>query len=354
MGRKRTVHLNLPVRMKARVRPSGVYYYYFDGQREHPLGKDLVLAVKKWADLESTEAHRQAIAPITFRQVAELYLKKVVPTKAPRTQKDNLGELKFLYKFFDNPPAPLDGIEPKHIAQYRDWRKVTRSTQEIALLSHIWNWAREQGHTKLPNPCVGVARNRSKGRDVYIEDALFQKVYDLADQPTRDAMDLAHLVGQRPGDCLSFMESDIVNGALLVEQGKTGKKLRVRIEGKLKEVLDRIAERKAKLDASPVLLTASGKPSRRAKPIRATSLLIDETGSRLTYDQLDSRFGKARKAAGIKPREFQFRDLRAKAATEVEEADGIERATKLLGHADQKMTRKYVRNRLGVLVNPTK
>ena len=40
-----------------------------------------------------------------------------------------------LYKFFDNPPAPLDQIEPHHIARYRDWRAVTSSTKEIALSS---------------------------------------------------------------------------------------------------------------------------------------------------------------------------------------------------------------------------
>jgi hypothetical protein len=156
--------LNLPVRMKARVRPSGTYFYYFDGQREIALGKDYVEAIRKWAELEGGNAGKKAAICITFRYVAEKYQAKVLPTKAPRTQKDNLAELAKLYEFFDNPPAPLDSIEPHLIAQYRDWRKVTRSTQELALFSHIWNWSREQGYTAKPNPTVGVKRNRAKGR----------------------------------------------------------------------------------------------------------------------------------------------------------------------------------------------
>lgn len=336
MGRRRYVHLNLPVRMLARVRPSGTYFYYFDGQREHPLGKDYVLAVQKWAEMEGGNARKAAVATITFRYVAERYTQKVIPAKAQRTQSDNLKELAKLYEFFDNPPAPLDEIEPHHIAQYRDWRKVTRSTQELALFSHIWNWSREQGYTAKPNPTVGVKRNRAKGRDVYVSDDLFKRVYDKADQPTRDAMDLAHLAGQRPGDSLRFTESDIKDGALWVQQGKTKAKLRIEVVGRLKEVIDRIRLRKA------------------GYKVRSLALVVNEKGVALTYSALDGRFGKARAAAGVKPAEFQFRDLRAKAATEVEEAVGIDAAKGLLGHTDAKMTKRYVRNRLGKLVKPAR
>lgn len=334
MGRKRYVHMNLPRNMLARVRPSGTYYYFFDGTREIPLGKDYVHAVIKWGELEGGN-HRK-VDVVTFRYVAERYTAAVIPKKAPRTQKDNLYELTKLYEFFDNPPAPLDQIEPHHIAKYRDWRKVTRSTQELALLSHIWNWAREQGYTAKPNPTVGVKRNRAKGRDVYVSDDLYNRVYAKADQPTRDAMDLAHLAAQRPGDSLRFTASDIKDGALWVKQGKTETKLRVEITGKLKQVLDRIAARKA------------------TYKVHSLALVINEKGQALTYAALDDRFAKAREAAGVKSAEFQFRDLRAKAATEVEDRDGMDAAQGLLGHADGSMTRHYVRNRIGKLVKPTR
>lgn len=285
--------------------------------------------------------------------------------KAPRTQKDNLIELQWLYKFFDDPPAPLDRIEPQHIARYRDWRVVTRSTQELALFSRIWNWSREQGYTKLPNPTVGVNRNRAKGRDVYVEDDIFKAVYCQADQPTKDAMDIAYLAAQRPADTLKFRDSDIKDGALVLKQNKTGHRIRLMLvddQGQLTElgrVINRIMSRKAKYK------------------IRSLALIVNENGQPLTYYALDARFEKARIAAieveqdkAIKSRdslerqqyqgqaaaikEFQFRDLRAKAATETDENRGGKGAQELLGHASETMTKRYIRNRRGKLVMPTK
>ena len=337
MGRKRTVNLNLPAGMRARKRTSGTYYYQDTPDGEIPLGKNYVEAIRKWAELKAGDAPAQASAQITFRKVAELYLgSPKFKGKAPRTQKDNLGELKQLYAFFDNPPAPLEAIQPHHCAKYRDWRKSTHSTHELALLSAIWGWAREQGYTSLPNPTMGVERNRGPGRDVYVTDELFARVYRWADQPTRDAMDLAHLAGQRPGDCLRMREQDIRDGVLYVQQGKTGQKLRVHVVGKLAETIDRIKERKAKLK------------------VRSFALVVNERGQALSASALDGRFGTAREAAGVSTMDFQFRDLRAKAATEIDEARGSDDAQGLLGHTGQAMTQRYIRHRQGRLMKPTK
>lgn len=62
----------------------------------------------------------------------------------------------------------------------------------IALFSQIFNSARETGLTSAPNPCLGVKKNAEQGRDVYVEDELYTCLYEKADQPTRDAMDLAY------------------------------------------------------------------------------------------------------------------------------------------------------------------
>ena len=350
MGRKRTVHLNLPTGMRARVRPNATYYFYDAGDREISLGKDYVLAVQRWAQLEGGRAAQTASSAVTLRKVAEAYVvSPAFKALKPRTQRDILGsgkpkpdgtfggDLEKLYQFFDDSPAPpLDSIEPHHVAKYRDWRASTHSTQELALLSAMWNWAREQGYTKLPNPTVGVSRNRGEGRDVYVTDAMFAAVYLWADQPTKDAMDLAHLAGQRPGDCLKMRDQDVRDGALWVSQGKTGQKLRIAVVGQLKTVLDRIAARK------------------KTTTVRAFALVVDVDGKALSAGQLDYRFGLARDCAGIKPHEFQFRDLRAKAATETDDVRGIEAAQGLLGHTSSSMTRKYVRRRIGKLVQPTK
>lgn len=342
MGRKPTVHLNLPTRMRARARGNKVHYYYDAGgkpRKEIPLGSDYALAVKKWTELQVDQLMPET--HLTFRKVAERYVREVMPGKAHRTQSDNLVELGFLYQFFDNPPAMLDSIRPIHVRQYMDWRGKTakvRANREKALFSHIWNMARDWGYTDLPNPCAGIKGYSEKGRkEIYIEEATFSAVHTAASQPLRDAMDLAYLTGQRPADVLKMNETDIRDGVLHIAQRKTGQKLRISIEGEFAELLEHIAKRK------------------EAHPIRNLALVVDDTGQRLSYSTLRAHFDRAREAAGIEKADFQFRDLRAKAATDKAESTGdIRQAQKLLAHTTIGMTEHYTRQRRGEKVSPTK
>jgi hypothetical protein len=61
-------------------------------------------------------------------------------------------------------------------------------------------------------------------------------------------------------------------------------------------------------------------------------LLQDGNRQRLTYGALRTRFDKARKAAKV---DFQFRDIRAKTATNIED---LAHAQKLLGHKGRSMS----------------
>lgn len=323
--------------MRARKRGEKVYYFYDTGgkpRREIPLGSDYPMAVKAWAELE-VDAKPRHVNVVTFRYVAARYTREIIPTKALRTQRDNLIELAKLYEFFDNPPAPIEQIQPIHIRQYLDWRQGSpvRANREKALFSHIWNKSREWGYIALPNPCQGVKGFKETGRDVYVEDAEYKRVWVAADQPTRDAMDLAYLTGQRPSDTLRFKETDIRDGMLMVTQSKTRKKLRIAVNGQLKEVIDRIIARK------------------RTYKIRSLALICKENGQELTAHALRSRFDRARQHAGVN---FQFRDLRAKAATDKADAKDIRQAQLQLGHETITMTEAYIRNRLGDKVDPTK
>lgn len=72
----------------------------------------------------------------------------------------------------------------------------------------------------------------------------------------------------------------------------------------------------------------------------------DDEGQPLSYFALRSRFDKARELAGVR---FQFRDLRAKAATDTGD---LAHSQKLLAHKNREMTEHYVRSRLGERVKP--
>lgn len=368
MGRKPTKNLNLPKGMRARQQKSGRIYYYYDTggipRCEIPLGNDYVAAIKKWAELEADQSQPH-ITLITFKYVAERYCREILPTKAYRTQRDNINELTKLYAFFDNPPAPLEQIQSIHIRQYLDWRHTEtknkaieenkrriqagkkplalsgqegkiRANREKALFSHIWNKAKEWGLTDKSNPCQGVKGFQETGRSVYVDDKTYHAVWQAADQATRDAMDLAYLTGQRPADILKLDERHIINDELHIRQNKTGVQLRIQIMGELAHLLARIKARKT------------------TYKLRSTQLIVDETGYPISPLALRSRFDKARERAGIDKALFQFRDLRAKAGTDKEDREGMEAAKNQLGHTSESMTRHYVRHRQGKRVTPTK
>ncbi|WP_231990407.1 tyrosine-type recombinase/integrase [Nitrosomonas ureae] len=332
--------MNIPKGIRARKRGVKTWYYYDTGgkpRKEIPLGNDYALAVKKWAELQiNAKPRHQEI--ITFRYVAERYVRDVIPTKAPATQKDNLRELDWLYKFFDNPPAPLEKIGAINIRQYMDWRKTIRANREKALFSHIWNKGREWGYTNLPNPCAGIKGFKETGRkNVYVDDATYNAVHVAASQPLRDAMDLAYLTGQRPSDVLKMTEHDIQDGSITVTQNKTGARLRISIEGELDILLKRIMARKS------------------GYKVRSFYLIVDDHGQRITLRTLQGHFYRARKVAGITQDTFQFRDLRAKAGTDKADSSGdIRQAQRQLGHSSVTMTETYIRERKGSKVKPTK
>lgn len=349
MRPRKTENQNLPPHMYRRTRQRKygkvwVAYYYRDAQgKDIPLGSDLDQARIKWAQLEAKE---KPLDLLTMKGIFDRYIRDIIPKKAPRTQKDNLAEIKRLRELFDD--APIDSITPSSIAGYRDARTAkVRANREIATLSHVFNMAREWGITTKENPCQGVRKNREKPRDYYANDVVWAAVYSKAPQELKDAMDLAYLTGQRPADVLMMRKDDVEGGYLLVQQNKTGKRLRIRVntDGKvnnLGKLLRQIAERNSKL---------------------ATSyLIVSKIGRRMTATMLRKRWDEARESARTtailendsvladKIAAFQFRDIRPKAASEITD---IEHASKLLGHTKGDITERIYR-RIGAITEPSK
>lgn len=343
MGRKSTKAGAVP-RLRARVRRGVTWYYYDHGgkpRKETPLGKDYGIAIKKWAEFEH-ESKIPAPAVITFKFVADAYMIKVAAHKAMRTFEDNKREIANLISFFDDPPCPLEAIKPVTVRQYMTWRTkkgtgYTRANREKALLSHIWNFARDEGYTDLPNPCAGIKGFKEDGRDAYIEDDQYEAIWEKGDVCVRDAMDLAFLLGQRPADVIKLAETDIRQGFIQIKQGKGDKKVRIQVEegGELSSLLARIKERKSGFK------------------VYSTRLIVNEKGRSIGVNAMSRRWAKACKAAKVTG--LQFRDLRAKAATDKEESTGnIREAQKQLGHSNVRTTEIYLRNRRGAKVTPTK
>lgn len=340
------------IRVRKTLKSGAVWesFYYngrdADGRRvKIPLGKDLNEAKRQWAKLECRE---MPVDTGLLRFIFERYEKEVVPTKAPKTQKDNLGSLKALRKVFDS--APIDAITPQIIAQYRDQRgkaAPVRANREITLFSHVWNMAREWGYTAKENPVKGVRKNKEKPRDFYADDQVWSAVYGAACDELKDAMDLAYLTGQRPADVLKMRLSDIKDGALELQQNKTKKRLRILLDDldggrtQLGQLIDRIKARPRKVASLVIVATPAG------VALTQWTLRTRFDDARAAAAKAATEAGNADLAARIKA--FQFRDIRPKAASETD----LAHASKLLGHTDKQITRT-VYQRVGETVLPTK
>lgn len=160
-------------------------------------------------------------------------------------------------------------------------------------------------------------------------------------------MDLAYLTGQRPADVLVMRKDDIKGKALGVKQKKTHKKLRIMLE------VDGLAS------GVGVLIE---KILKRNEAHGSPYLILTEAGKRVTAAMLQHRWDDAREqavkeavAAGDQVlagriSQFQFRDIRPKAASEIED---VAHASRLLGHTDKRII-EVVYRRVGEVVKPTR
>jgi integrase len=323
--------------------------FYYNGRddegkrKEIPLGNDINEAKRKWAEFESKPVSDDVSV---MRVIFNRYEKDIIPTKAPRTQKDNSNELKQLRIVFDS--APINAITPQHIAQYRDKRTAkVRANRELALLSHVFNMAREWGYTAKENPCRGIRKNKETPRDFYADSEVWDAVYSCAKEELKDAMDIAYLTGQRPADVLKMRLADINGSAISVKQNKTGKFLRILLNdeygarSQLGRTVDTIRGRNNKIISMSLIALPNGQP-------------MNEYTLRTRFEdartQASEKVKESNKELSERIRKFQFRDIRPKAASEIKD---ITDASKLLGHTDKQITESVYR-RVGESVKPTK
>ena len=301
----------------------GAYYFVDRSGKWHRLGRDYVRALTAYAELNVR------VMKSTLGAVIERYLVEVIPTKAPRTQRDNLKELKLLKQAFGH-MAP-DEITPQDIYAYMDARKApVRANREKALLSHVFSYAIRWGKAE-DNPCRLVKGNKEKPRSRYISDDEFCAVYEIAPPVVRVAMMISYITGLRQGDVLALSRNNIGEEGLEVKPAKSatssGQTMLFTWTAELKGVVDQAKALRGDL--------------------RSIYLICNQKGQRYTSNGFHSMWrnvmGKALKDGVIEER-FTFHDIRAKAASDSEDAH-------LLGHQDQSILNR-VYKRKAVRVKP--
>ena len=267
-----------------------------------------------------------AVRPMT--ELFERYAVECLPLLSPRTQRWYRHHIRDLIRDFGN--FEQGAIRPKDIGRWmqapgvaRQHRNKTRSVLSAVLNLAAGVWFVEGIDS---NPCSLVKKHPSKPRDRYIGDDEFKAVRAMATFPFQLAMDLALITGQRRGDILDLTWMNVRHDFLDVTQGKSGKRLGIKITPKLAEVLLR---------------------ARQYKPFVGPRLYVvrTRTGEPFSHEGFSSAWQRlmndALRTGAIRKR-FTFHDLRAKCASDKK---NLQSASALLGHSDQGLTRRiYVRN----------
>ena len=218
--------------------------------------------------------------------------------------------------------ASATALRAHHVAVWRDNNTHRKGYVNgcLAVLHQAWKRGREWG---LVEADVSVRPFPKRHRDTYMSDEHYQALYAAADPWLQVCIALAYRTALRPVDILKLRWDDPE-----VRTQKTGVKLRFVQSPELQDVF----------------------ALARKRPIAGLYVVASNRGQPMTYDQLRWGWLKLRERVGLP--QYQFRDIRSKAATDAD-MDGQD-AQRLLGHANRSMTERYIRQRRVTNVEPVR
>jgi integrase len=273
---------------------------------------------------------------VHIRDLLDRYAIEVVPMKAAATRHgDNLALVNLRKVFGD---MRLGDLEPRHIYKYVDTRinkqgqkSLATGLHEIRVFKHAFTKAVEWGLISR-HPFKGEVRLKStKPRNRYIEDWEIIEVLSLVPKRKSGSVLMLQayirvkmLVGRRRGDMLRLRMSDITDAGITVRPHKTANSTG----------LARTFEWTPALRAA-VDMTLVARPIDIAPWLyctkRGEGYFNEETGRATRWDSMWQRFMSRLLAETKITKRFTEHDLRGKVGSD---AESLERARQLLGHAD--------------------
>lgn len=283
----------------------GAYYLVRRGQWTR-LAADLPTALREYARL-----YAQPVGGMVA--LIEEALPELIEGKAPNTGKlYTLAARKLQEILAEFSP---EQVTPKVVAQMRRGLADTpvMANKCLLVLKMVFQWALENGQADS-NPVVGVRKygERKRTRRVTLQE--FRLIREHAPERLRVVMDLCYLTGQRIGDVLKIERSHLLDSGIYVKQQKTGAELVVAWSPELRAAVDAAKAQHGKI---------------------ARMRLVQ-----WKYRTIHEDWTKAVQAAGVE--HCTLHDLRAMSATETNRQGGS--AKGLLGHTDERMTRRYLRD----------
>jgi len=295
----------------------GAYYFVGIDNVWQPLGRDYPEALRQYAAILAGDAPGHTIELLWAK-----YQVEVLTKLADKTQQNRRNDMKWPLQVFGK--MPPESIEPHHIWTYwRERGETEQARHEIKAVSALLTYARQCGARKSDNPCYNLKLPGAKARVLYVTDAMFFAIRDVAPTMLGYAMDLAWCAGLDSATIRRLEWRNVTKSGLLFERGKTGKLQQIDGED-LVQILRQL---------------------RQQRPQMRRSIVCARNGKAYTADGFQSAWqdaiAKAIKLGRLKPEDkYHFHDLRGKAASE---AESDEAASALLGHGDVQVTRKHYR-----------
>lgn len=328
--RRNTENKGLPARWQ---KTHGAYYYqvpsgmeiFWDGKKKFRLGKTLPESYKVWASRVGTTDKTNTIS-----QLLDRYALEVIPTKAPKTQRNNVQYLSILRKTFGD--MSLFDIRPQHIYQYVDIRSAkVAANREVKMFSHVFTKAIEWGCLDR-HPFKGQVRlGGEKPRTRYVEDWEIIECLNLPQTRHKGSVlaikayiKLKILIGLRRSDLLRLKITDLQEDGIHVRTNKTKKRVIFTWTDELRKAIDE-AKAARPVHISPWLFCNK----------KGSGYIDEETGESWGWNTMWQRFmSRILKETNVKER-FTEHDIRAKSGSD---AESDEQAQKLLTHSDIKTT----------------
>ena len=302
-------------------------YYVYDmrgtGKKDVRLGSDYASAIEQWHKLHNH-------IPLTIGRIAEAcdkWAEKCLPEYPnSETRKSYTRQLANIVSAFGK--MAWHEVTLPVLRTYLDARTAKiQGNRELSVLSIVWGKARLWGMTALPWPAAGVKdwKNPEQGREFEVTDALFNALYEQADQVLKDCLDIATSTGMRITDVRTVRMP--VDGKLRFKAGKTGKW--AYFEVAQSPVLTALIERRGSVDCVMLLTTPTGRA-------------VSQSMLRGRYDAARSKAVAEHPKLADDLQAMYLRDSRKRAA---DLADDMESASKLLQHSSVKLTENHYRTK---------
>lgn len=233
------------------------------------------------------------------------------------TQRDYLYAFRLIRERWPRLPARLTqqrGMKRDIRDWHRSFAKNPRKADKLLFaLSKVFSYAIKHEYIEK-NPCTGIDRIYRGSRWEFVwTDAMIEKVRREGKPHIVAAMEVAVYTGQRQGDILALKWPQYDGTHLQLRQGKTGKRVKVRLHKDLKALIDQL------------------KQAAEDRKVRSASILTNSRGRPWTQDGFQTSWRKEMARLGIEG--VTFHDLRGTFITaRRREGSTVEQIASISGH----------------------